>query len=47
MASGGITYLDELKKLRAMGVSGAVLGKAIYDGALDLAEAIKECEDAC
>ncbi len=47
VASGGITYLDELKKLRAMGVSGAVLGKAIYDGALDLAEAIKECEDAC
>lgn len=47
LASGGITYMDELKKLKAMGVCGAVLGKAIYDGALDLGEVVKECEDAC
>ena len=28
-ASGGITYLEEIKKLNAMGVYGAILGKAL------------------
>ena len=35
-ASGGITYLEEVKKLNAMGVYGAILGKALYENKLDL-----------
>lgn len=41
IASGGITFLDELKQLSAMGIHGAILGKALYEGVLDLREALK------
>ena len=41
VASGGITALEELKELAAMGVAGAVLGKALYTGRLRLDEAVK------
>lgn len=44
-ASGGITYLEEIKKLNAMGVYGAILGKALYENKLDLTaclNAVKE-----
>lgn len=40
-ASGGITYLDEIKTLREMGVYAAILGKALYENKLSLKEAIK------
>ena len=39
-ASGGITYYEELKTLSEMGIWGAILGKALYTGALDLTEAL-------
>ncbi len=42
IASGGITYYEELESLRKMGIYGAVLGKALYTGALDLKRVIKE-----
>ena len=41
IASGGITTLDDIKKLKAMGLYGAIIGKALYDGALDLEEVLK------
>jgi len=42
IASGGVSSLDDLKALRATGViSGAISGRALYDGAIDLAEALK------
>jgi len=43
IASGGISSLDDLKKLKALeprGVIGAIIGKALYEGAIDLAPAI-------
>lgn len=40
-ASGGVGSLEEIAKLEAMGVSAAILGKAIYSGQLDLAEVIR------
>lgn len=43
-ASGGITTLDEIAALRDMGLYGAVLGKALYKGDIDLKEAIKVAE---
>jgi len=40
VASGGVTTLDDIKQLAAMGLYGAIVGKALYSGDLDLAEAI-------
>ncbi len=39
-ASGGITYEEEIKTLSEMGLFGAILGKALYTGKLDLERAI-------
>jgi phosphoribosylformimino-5-aminoimidazole carboxamide ribotide isomerase len=43
IASGGITSLDEIKTLSELGMDGAILGKSLYAGAIDLTEAIKAC----
>lgn len=40
-ASGGIAALDELDELAAMGCHAAILGKSVYTGAIDLAEAVR------
>ena len=41
IASGGITTVDEVFELAKMNMFGAILGKAIYNGNIDLAEAVK------
>ena len=44
IASGGITTIDDVKALIAVqdeGISGAITGRAIYEGTLDFAEAQK------
>ena len=38
-ASGGVSSLDDVKKLASMGIYGAIIGKAYYTGAIDLKEA--------
>lgn len=41
IASGGVTSLDDLRALKAAGgIAGAISGRALYDGRIDLAEAI-------
>ena len=40
-ASGGISDLDDVRALRQMGLYGAIIGKAYYTGAIDLAQAIE------
>ncbi len=47
VASGGVTTLDDVKRLRDMGLYGAIIGKAYYAGTLDLAEAVKEAGAQC
>ena len=42
IASGGVTTLDDVKRLRDMGLYGAIIGKAYYAGTIDLAEAVRE-----
>lgn len=42
VASGGVTTLDDIRRLRDMGLYGAVIGKAYYAGTIDLAEAVRE-----
>lgn len=44
IASGGISSLADLQALTALGVEGAIVGKAIYTGDVDLARAIRELE---
>lgn len=41
-ASGGVSCLDDIIRLRERGLYGAIIGKAYYAGAVDLAEAVKE-----
>ncbi|QCR21994.1 1-(5-phosphoribosyl)-5-[(5-phosphoribosylamino)methylideneamino]imidazole-4-carboxamide isomerase [Pontibacter sp. SGAir0037] len=36
IASGGVTTVDDLKALDKMGVKGAIIGKAIYEGTIQL-----------
>ena len=45
-ASGGVGSLEELRRLKDMGVRAAILGKALYDGRLDLRTVLREVE-AC
>ncbi len=42
IASGGIASMDELRKLSAAGVAGAVLGMSLYTGRIDAAAAARE-----
>ena len=41
VASGGVSSLEDVRALRAMELYGAIVGKAYYVGAIDLAEAIE------
>lgn len=41
VASGGVTFESEIETLRDMGTYGAILGKALYEGKLDLSRALK------
>lgn len=40
IASGGITSLQDIKNLKEIGMAGAIVGKALYTGDIDLQEAI-------
>lgn len=40
-ASGGVSTLDDLKALKDMDIYGAILGKAMYNGAIVLSEALE------
>lgn len=42
IASGGVSSLDDLRALKASGapLNGAISGRALYDGAIDLKEAL-------
>ena len=43
-ASGGIAAMAELETLQGMGCHAAILGKSIYTGAIDLAEAVRRVQ---
>jgi phosphoribosylformimino-5-aminoimidazole carboxamide ribotide isomerase len=40
IVAGGLSRIDDLRRLSSMGVEGAVVGKAIYTGDIDLAAAL-------
>lgn len=45
IASGGISSLEDLKALHAIGAYGAIIGKALYTGAIQLDEAVQLFEE--
>lgn len=44
IASGGIKSIEDLKTINEMGIYGAITGKAIYSGNIDLKAAIEACK---
>ena len=45
IASGGVTTVENLQALRAqarLGIDGVIVGRALYDGAFTIQEALKE-----
>lgn len=44
IASGGVSSQEDLARLKELGLYGAILGKALYTGALDLKTALREME---
>ena len=42
IASGGVSCIEDIKALEAIGVPAVVFGKAIYEGKIDLRELIKQ-----
>ena len=45
IASGGVSTLDDVRALKEMKVFGAILGKALYTGAIELSEAVRIAEE--
>lgn len=46
VAAGGVSRIEDISNLKALekrGLKGVIIGKALYEGRLDLAEAIKIC----
>jgi len=45
IASGGVSSLADLRSLAALNIEGAIVGRAIYTGDVDLGTAIRELEN--
>lgn len=45
IASGGISDLQSIKKLQSMGITGAILGKALYEGKIRLSVILRQAQD--
>jgi len=41
VASGGVSGIEDIAAIKKCGAAGAIIGKAFYAGAIDLAEAVK------
>ena len=41
IVSGGVSSLEHIKRIKALGAEGAIVGKALYTGDVDLNQAIK------
>jgi phosphoribosylformimino-5-aminoimidazole carboxamide ribotide isomerase len=40
IASGGVSSVEDIRAIRELGCAGAILGRALYEGRIDLASAI-------
>ena len=41
VASGGVTTIDDVRRLADAGLAAAIIGRALYEGTIDLAEAVR------
>ena len=41
IASGGVSSIDDIKRLKDLDIYGAIIGKAYYTGDIDLKEGLK------
>lgn len=46
-ASGGVSCNEDIRALSALGMYGAIIGKAYYAGTIDLAQAVKDGGEQC
>jgi phosphoribosylformimino-5-aminoimidazole carboxamide ribotide isomerase len=46
LASGGVSGIGDLMNLAKLGIEGAIVGKAIYEGRVNLADAIAKVKSA-
>ena len=46
IASGGVSSLEDVRALSKMNVYGAIIGKALYTGAIDLCDALRVAREA-
>ena len=44
IASGGVSSMEDVTRLAALGIYGAIIGRAYYTGAITLSDAIKEAK---
>ena len=42
IASGGVATLEDIRQLARLNLAGCIIGRALYEGKINLAEAIKE-----
>jgi phosphoribosylformimino-5-aminoimidazole carboxamide ribotide isomerase len=40
IASGGVTTLEDVRRLARLGLAGCIIGRALYEGTIDLAQAL-------
>jgi phosphoribosylformimino-5-aminoimidazole carboxamide ribotide isomerase len=45
IASGGVTTADDVSRLAAVGLAGCIIGRALYEGTLRLADALQAADD--
>jgi phosphoribosylformimino-5-aminoimidazole carboxamide ribotide isomerase len=46
VASGGVTTVEDIRKLVSIGAAGAIIGRALYEGSITLPEAIMAAQTA-
>ena len=44
VASGGVSCMEDLRQIQKAGIHGAIIGKALYEERIDLAQAVQELE---
>ena len=42
IASGGVTTLDDVRRLQENGMAGCIIGRALYEGQLSLREVVAQ-----
>lgn len=46
VASGGVTTLDDVRRLAGAGLAGCIIGRALYEGTIDLGAALEAANDS-